>query len=276
MRVIICLISFRDNFFKEKLAMKHKKTKKSYETVPATPIQSFTRNLPPRLRVGPSASKPHFALNRFSPLADYPPLPPPRKYFVQVAKTPQSPSSSSSNSKSQTYYIKKNNSIPVAFLEHEFVAEDIPTITKKLFPQDFYFFPENLKKTRQFYEFILVDTNSIEITHSPTKNDPSKIGYSKLKILKVIGLSKWNQSIYTEKSFSQPYFPSFYNYLDYQNAWFNVLYYRPYNDSWSIHFASTVYSFLAWFTGWWIQFSLITDIFPKPVMKVVELFTTEL
>ena len=30
----------------------------------------------------------------------------------------------------------------------------------------------NILKTRQFYEFILVDTDSIEITHNIDKNNP--------------------------------------------------------------------------------------------------------
>ena len=42
----------------------------------------------------------------------------------------------------------------------------------KIFPKDFNFLPEDLKKSRKFYEFILVDTESVEITHVPDKNDP--------------------------------------------------------------------------------------------------------
>ena len=44
----------------------------------------------------------------------------------------------------------------------------------KIFPKGFNFLPEDLTKKRMFYKFILVDTKSIEITHVPYKNNPSK------------------------------------------------------------------------------------------------------
>lgn len=46
------------------------------------------------------------------------------------------------------------------------------------------------KKKRKFYEFILVDTKKVEITHVPDKEDPSKIAYSKFKTFKVINPTK--------------------------------------------------------------------------------------
>ena len=41
-------------------------------------------------------------------------------------------------------------------------------------------------KTHQFYEFILVDTGSVEITHNVDKNNPQRIAFSKCQILKVM------------------------------------------------------------------------------------------
>jgi hypothetical protein len=45
----------------------------------------------------------------------------------------------------------------------------------------FYYILKNLYKKRQLYEFIFVQTNSIEITYNQDKNNPQKIDYSKSK-----------------------------------------------------------------------------------------------
>ena len=42
-----------------------------------------------------------------------------------------------------------------------------------------FYIPKDLHKTRRFYKFILVDTKSVKITHISSRNDPSKIVYSK-------------------------------------------------------------------------------------------------
>lgn len=140
----------------------------------------------------------------------------------------------------QTHYKTQPSIIPIAFLEPELIAEDIATITQKIFPPNFHFVPENLKKTKEFYEFILVDTDSVKITHTPINNNALRIAFSKLKIMKELSMTDWNQSLYTEKTFSQPYFPSSYSYIDYQKAWFNVLFLQPYNHSWFLHFGSSI------------------------------------
>ena len=57
--------------------------------------------------------------------------------------------------------------------------------TKKIFQNDKYFISNEILKTRKFYEFILIDTESVQISHvkNPEGND---IAYSKCKILKVL------------------------------------------------------------------------------------------
>ena len=56
---------------------------------------------------------------------------------------------------------------------------------KKIFQNEKYFISNEILKTCIFYEFILVDTESIQISHvkNPEGND---IAYSKCKILKVL------------------------------------------------------------------------------------------
>ena len=57
-------------------------------------------------------------------------------------------------------------------------------ISKK-FPYGKFFLQNNLEKTHKFYEFILVDTDSMEIFHIQNKTSID-IFYSKYKIYKVI------------------------------------------------------------------------------------------
>lgn len=165
----------------------------------------------------------------------------------QILTTSNTLTPTSSAKNIQTHFKTRPNPIPIAYLESEFISDDIQIITQKLFPSNFQFIKDNLLKRREFYEFILVDSNSIEITHTPSKNNASKIAFSKLKILKVISLIEWNQSIYTEKTFSQPYNPHTYNYIDYQKAWFHLLFLQPYNHSRFMHFTNNIQEFSSWF-----------------------------
>ena len=84
-------------------------------------------------------------------------------------------------------------------------------------------------KTCQFYEFILVDTDLVEITHNTNKNNPQRIASSKCQILRVMTLIDWNQKPFTCKAFSQTFHPMSYNYIDYMNAWYNMLYLQSYH-----------------------------------------------
>ena len=69
-----------------------------------------------------------------------------------------------------------------------------------------YFISNEILKTRIFYEFILVDTESIQISHirNPEGND---IAYSKCKILKVLNEKEWDQNIFTHKRFYEKFDP---------------------------------------------------------------------
>ena len=85
-----------------------------------------------------------------------------------------------------------------------------------MFPPGWYFQPEHPYKSQTFYEFILVDTNSILLTHSKCKYDSSRTVFSKCLIKKVI--SPWNGHPCNTRQFSQEFYPQDYNYYDYQTA----------------------------------------------------------
>ncbi|KAA0038025.1 Enzymatic polyprotein [Cucumis melo var. makuwa] len=81
-------------------------------------------------------------------------------------------------------------------IEPEFDGPSVQEVCSQIFPHGFNFLPEDLSKTRTFYEYILVDSKSAEITHVPDKNDPSKIIYSKLRIFRVLTPSYWKQGMF--------------------------------------------------------------------------------
>ena len=82
--------------------------------------------------------------------------------------------------------------------DHISVSGEIQT--SKIFQNEKYFISNEVLKTRRFYGFILVDTESVQISHvmNPEGND---IAYSKCKILKVLNEKDWNQNISLIKDF---------------------------------------------------------------------------
>ncbi|KAA0050447.1 polyprotein [Cucumis melo var. makuwa] len=97
-------------------------------------------------------------------------------------------------------------------IEPEFDGPFVHEVCNQIFPHEFNFLPEDLSKTRTFYEYILVDSKSAEITHVPDKNDPSKIIYSKFRIFRVLTPSYWKQGMFVGRKFSHPFKPPSYNY----------------------------------------------------------------
>ena len=92
---------------------------------------------------------------------------------------PNTPSSSS-----PVYQIKEPKMlIQVLEVDHKSASGSFET--KNIFQKDKYFLTNEASKTRRFYEFILVDTESVQISHvrNPEGID---IAYSKCKILKII------------------------------------------------------------------------------------------
>lgn len=92
-------------------------------------------------------------------------------------------------------------------------------LLKQLIPKDFGWIPVyGTDKPLSFYQYILIDTNSIEITQNVNENAPDIIAYSQYKILKVLTLSDWGQSPIKPKRFSRVFDPPVFNYWDYQKA----------------------------------------------------------
>ena len=163
-------------------------------------------------------------------------------------------------------------------IKPEFDGPFVLEICSQVYPHRFNFFLEDIKKTRQFYEFILVDIVSVEITHIPDRNNLQKIIYSKLKNFRVLKLSHWPQEMYVLQKFSKLFNPQLYTYWDYMEAWYKVLWHESHNHSWFITFCKKSYktNFRNWFIKWWSYFGLTPEIFPIEVQRAYHHFSTSI
>ena len=95
------------------------------------------------------------------------------------------PSQPSSSNTQKFVYHTKESRLLLHILELDHLSASGEISIKKIFQNNKYFISNEILKTRIFYEFILVDTESIQISHvkNPKGND---IAYSKCKILKVL------------------------------------------------------------------------------------------
>jgi len=86
-------------------------------------------------------------------------------------------------------------------LEPEYWDNNPNKITAKIFPEGFHFRPSVCNKTRQFYEFVLVDTNSVAIKHYKDPKDSSNFTHSTFQILKVLTPSQYgkNPNVFKKK-----------------------------------------------------------------------------
>ena len=102
-------------------------------------------------------------------------------HFEVLGKTPKPTSSSPSN----LVYHTKESKLLLQILEADHILASGSIAVKKIFQNEKYFISNEILKTRRFYEFILVDTESVQISH--VKNsEGNDIEYSKCKIFKIL------------------------------------------------------------------------------------------
>ncbi|KAI5641094.1 hypothetical protein M9H77_00193 [Catharanthus roseus] len=134
--------------------------------------------------------------NRFQALQDFPPL-----TYVMAAATPSyklqhipipPPSSTQNASSTNTHYFLKpviENLFLTSFTETpDFKA--LKNLVQRVFPTGCHWLPDYPLQTQTFYELILVDSKSVEITHTPDSKNPQRIAYSKCVIKKVLKASE--------------------------------------------------------------------------------------
>ena len=166
--------------------------------------------------------------------------------FEVLGKIPQPKVLASQN----PIHISKESKLLIQVLEVDHKSASGSFELQIFFQKDKFFMSNDISKTRRFYEFILVDMESIQVSH--IKNpEGTDIAYSKCKILKIISENDWEQSPFTHKRFSQNFVPQTFDYIDYKEAWFNTFYVRPSSHSWFFNWGEkTQTSFPNWFLEW--------------------------
>ena len=209
------------------------KTKTSTPPKPPNPKAQTSTNIP--------------LSNKFTKLADFPPLPSQLPTYAQKLTASSSlksqsksneSSSSSQNQASSSSQISLSRAYPFPHSADSLQINKSPEVNlfpieqqiehiqnprqvvSHMFPQGWNFQPEHPRKSQNFYEFILVDTNSILLTNCKCNFDAtgSRIAFSKCLIKQVLSPFQWNGHPCNTRSFSGKFNPQEYNYYDYQNA----------------------------------------------------------
>ncbi|KAL5177152.1 hypothetical protein HKD37_08G022961 [Glycine soja] len=124
----------------------------------------------------------------------------PSQSLTQQESTPQPGNS----------YISKNKFFNVLQMELEYWDKNPFKATTKVFPQGFHYRPIAANKNRKFYEFILIDTNSVSIKHFNDPKDPNLNTHSTIQILKVMQPRHYGSNLNQPKKFSAPFDPAGY------------------------------------------------------------------
>ena len=96
--------------------------------------------------------------------------------------------------------------------EEGYDFENPKQLVQQIFPKNFHFIPEDLRKTQKFYEFLLVDSDSCEFKHYEDKNQPGFITHSTFHITKILSPFDWGSNPNQFKKNSQNFDLLGYNY----------------------------------------------------------------
>ncbi|WZY76085.1 hypothetical protein YC2023_022469 [Brassica napus] len=146
----------------------------------------------------------------------------------------------------------------------------LKTFINRVFYEDSPWPTDNITKNQSFYEYILVDSKSIEITHYKDKTNPNLINYSTCKFLRICSTQDLGFiHHHTTKPFSTPgYHIDGYTYTDYKNAFFRAFLLRPYDHSWFFSFDQNCTKTIpGWFNEWWYWYGPADPIYPDQVLK---------
>ncbi|GKA54682.1 hypothetical protein Tco_0753631 [Tanacetum coccineum] len=235
----------------------------------------------PRL---PSPSLPtNYSQNKFIPLTPYPPTPttspitrPTYSVLAKLQGLPpspnpynRSPSTASSSSNKTEFHINPNTQVIkiLETIEEQKLNQGFAVLLNYLFPKETYFYKNDFQ-TRSYYEAILIDSRSVQIRHNYNENKPEEIGFSKVKIIKVITLEEWGSRPCIYKTLScYPDYPA-YNYYDYMEAWDKAFLLKAHFHTWFFHFAEEFsLNYPKWFVKWFKSMGQIPESFPIKVLE---------
>ncbi|XP_021602225.1 uncharacterized protein LOC110607433 [Manihot esculenta] len=175
---------------------------------PLSPISSALVTQPSYSR--PRSPRPNFSpnftsLNRYSPLqspmGSIRPITP--STFKQIVSQASSSSQSPQVSQEPSEYKYKPIEDYIITIEPEYWAKNPNLNTYQLcesiFPKTHFYIPDNFNKSQQYYEAILIQTNSILMQNNHDPQYPTKIRYCKVRLLKVWTLAEWGQEPHQTK-----------------------------------------------------------------------------
>ncbi|GKB96644.1 hypothetical protein Tco_0982781 [Tanacetum coccineum] len=219
--------------------------------------------------------------NRFIPLTPYPPTTSPitRPTYSVLAKlqgmpptpNPYNRSSTTTSPSTNKTEFQVNPNIQVIKIlepiEEQKLNQGFSILLDYLFPKEANFYKNDFQ-TRQYYEAILLDSHSVQIRHNYNKNEPEKIDFSKVKIIKVISLKEWGNRPFINRTLScYPEYPA-YNYYDYMEAWDKAFLLKAHFHTWFFHFAEDFsLDYPKWFVKWFKSMGQIPEIFPTKVLE---------
>lgn len=204
--------------------------------------------------------------NPFTVLAEFPPL----SYSKAVTTETKGENSNPTPNPTQksAYYTKpQKQHLMTTHFTKPINLRQLQTFTNRVFYDDSLYPTDNLTKNRTFYEYILVDSGSVEITHYPDRINTS---YSTCKILRVCSIQDLGFiHHHTIKPFSTPgYHIKGYSYVDYQNAFFRTFYVKSYDHSWFLSFDQKCNKNIpGWFNEWWYWLGPSDQIYPPEIIK---------
>lgn len=167
----------------------------------------------------------------------------------------------------ETFEIYPLFTIPILALDKELQSLEVKDLLKPVYHNRNYVDTDNALKTRRYFEFILIDTGSIEIEHElADQSDQDSIAYSKFTIKKILSPSNWlTDHLLTPINLSKRFNPQTFNWFDYKNAWMNFLFVRPNTHSWFIKYCIEASTSVIprWFYEWWSYFGGNEQVMPK-------------
>jgi hypothetical protein len=217
-------------------------TDSKQKMVSITPFSPFAGSIPSNLPIqnrfaqlgNPSSQSQTYSQLIQNPVVYSPSTPSKTNTLVSLGspRFVSTPPSTASNAS----YVSNPNELFVSILENEEVKclkQSIQNLVEFMFPYESLYVGH---KPRSYYEAILMDTRSANITHIRNQNSNRQIDYSKIQIFKILSLSDWQTKPHTDKTLSNyPQYPRF-NYYDYRDAWYHVFYLRSSSHSWFVFF----------------------------------------
>ncbi|KAG5410924.1 hypothetical protein IGI04_007243 [Brassica rapa subsp. trilocularis] len=187
------------------------------DACPTSPTPSDFRSINPMTASDYIKNEPHLqgrtlTPNPYSTFAEYPPL----SYSKAVAEksskaetqsstaTPNATSNTTPNTK-PVYYTKpfKQRLITTPFTKPTNLTQ-LKTFINRVFYEDSPWPTDNITKNQSFYEYILVDSKSIEISHYKNMTNPNLINYSTCKFLNLFYPRPWFYSSSYNNTFFHP------------------------------------------------------------------------